>query len=295
MTVLAFPVMNTGVQKHVPAGWLSPITDYLLDQSAAGRPRTTLATRRSHLTRLARAMSPVAPFDVEEDELIKWFGRQKHWANETRRGYRNTIRSFYGWAYRTGRLTTPGLMEALPKVRARKPLPRPAPDEVWDAAITSADPRTALMLRLAACGLRRGEVALVSTDDLTLTPTGYELRVHGKGDKERDVPINDDLAGDLTRGPRGHTLGAPRTGYLFPGADSGHLTARWVGRLCARVMPGIWTMHSLRHRCATKAFRGTRNIRAVQKLLGHESVATTEIYTLVEDDEVRAAMRAAVA
>lgn len=294
MTVLAFPVMSTGVHKSIPQGWQSAISAYLSRQAAAGRPKTTLGTRRSHLARLARAVD-AGPFDLDPDALSEWFGQQDHWKRETRRGYRNTIRSFYQWAYHAGHLSCPDLIEALPKVKASKPSPRPTPDDVWARSIATADRRTAVMLDLASVGLRRGEVAVVSTDDVTLTPVGYELLVHGKGDKERVVPITKDLALLILRGARGHTPLAPRSGWLFPGDDNGHLSPRWVGTLCSRTMPGIWTMHSLRHRCATRAFRGTRNIRAVQKLMGHESVATTEIYTLVEDDEVRAAMMAAVA
>jgi integrase/recombinase XerC len=53
-------------------------------------------------------------------------------------------------------------------------------------------------------------------------------------------------------------------------------------------------MHTLRHRFASRAYRGTRNLRAVQTLLGHASIATTERYTAVDDAEMRAAMVAAV-
>ena len=59
-------------------------------------------------------------------------------------------------------------------------------------------------------------------------------------------------------------------------------------------MPGIWTMHSLRHRTATRAYRATHDIVAVQQLLGHDSIATTQMYTLVEEDKVRLAILAAV-
>jgi integrase/recombinase XerC len=58
-------------------------------------------------------------------------------------------------------------------------------------------------------------------------------------------------------------------------------------------MPPGYTMHTLRHFFATRAYRGSRNLRAVQILLGHASVATTERYTAVDDDEIRAAMEGA--
>lgn len=55
-----------------------------------------------------------------------------------------------------------------------------------------------------------------------------------------------------------------------------------------------WSMHCLRRRFASRAYCSTRNLRAFQKLLGHESVATTERYTAVDDDEIRATMVAAL-
>lgn len=68
-----------------------------------------------------------------------------------------------------------------------------------------------------------------------------------------------------------------------------HLTADHVGKLVARALPDNWTMHTLRHRYATRVYRGSRNIRAVQELLGHTTVVSTERYVAVSDDEIRAA------
>lgn len=288
--------MKTGLAKPIPADWSEIISDYLVAQAAAGRPQTTRMTRLSHLARAARELD-CAPQAVTGEALVGWFGTQA-WQIETRRSYRNTLRSFFGWAHATGRLAADPA-SALPKVKARKASPRPAPENVWrsalDAANAGTDKRVAIMLGLASHGLRRGEVARVHTDDVTRSDRGAVLRVHGKGDKIRTIPISDDLAELLERGPQSHSAWLASSGWLFPGSDGGHLSPRWVGRLCSRVMPDVWTMHALRHRCATRAFRGTRNLRAVQTLLGHESVATTEIYTYVDDDEVRAAMLAAVA
>lgn len=170
-------------------------------------------------------------------------------------------------------------------MRAAAPAPRPAPDAVWSAAMAGADPRVRLMLRLAAeAGLRRAEIARVHRRDLTRGAAGAELLVHGKGAKLRVVPLGDDLAVAI----------AAADGFLFPGDDEGgHLSPRWVGKLMAGALPDHWTAHTLRHRFATRAYRGSRNLRAVQVLLGHSSGATTERYTAVDDDEIRAAAMAA--
>jgi integrase len=251
---------------------------------------------------------------VTEAQILAWFGRQE-WSVETRRSYRNTAVSFFGWAYRAGHLPAdPGV--DLPVMRAATPSPRPAPDSAWSAALTIADPRVRLMLRLAAeAGLRRAEIARVHRRDLTRGPAGAELLFHGKGGKLRVVPIGDDLAAAIGNLTQTDKVSRPELfirsdkkpvrelfrvnpekagGWLFPGNDAGHLSPRYVGKLMAGVLPDHWTAHTLRHRFATRAYRGSRNLRAVQTLLGHSSVATTERYTAVDDDEIRAAMMSAL-
>ncbi|MGV0838418.1 tyrosine-type recombinase/integrase, partial [Mycolicibacterium thermoresistibile] len=247
----------------------------------------------SHLARDAG----VSPQALTTHQLLAWFGDHPHWSVETRRSYRNTAVSFFGWAHRAAHLPTNPASD-LPVMRPSSPSPRPAPDAAWRAAPRAASPRVQLMLRLAAgAGLRRAEVATVHTRDLTTGPGGAVLLVHGKGDKQRSVPISDDLAHLVAAGAPGHSpeMAAYGTsGYLFPGDDDGHLSPRYVGKLMAQALPDHWTAHTLRHRFASRAYRGSRNLRAVQTLLGHSSVATTERYTAVDDDEVRAAMLAAL-
>jgi integrase len=136
------------------------------------------------------------------------------------------------------------------------------------------------MLQLAGeAGLRRGEVAQVHRDDL-IEIDRPQLVVHGKGGKQRVIPISDYLT-QLIRD------GAPKS-WLFPNGSGGHLTSQHVGKLVAQALPDHWTIHTLRHRFATRAYRSTRNLRAVQTLLGHESVMTTERYTALDDSEIRA-------
>jgi integrase len=152
----------------------------------------------------------------------------------------------------------------MPKVREHRGQPRPAPDAAWREALIAAPPRVMVMLRLAAeAGLRRGEAARVHTRDLLDGLGGAQLLVHGKGNKQRTVPVSDDLAALIRRGAAGHTPGAPRDGWLFPnGFDGGHITAPHLGEIVSRVLPDQWTMHTLRHRFSSRAYRGTRNICA---------------------------------
>lgn len=275
--------MSGPAPRPLPSAWAGLVAAYLVAEAGAGRSPATLASRRGHLAYMARGLR-CGPTRVTTAAILAWFGAQC-WSTETRRGYRNTCVSFFGWAYRAGHLPTNPAAD-LPVMKAGSPAPRPVPDAVWFEAFSAADPRVRLMLRLAAeAGLRRAEVARVHCRDLTLGPAGAELLVHGKGSKLRVVPISNDLATAIADGCA--------SGYLFPGDDDGHLSPRYVGDLVGDVLPAGWTMHKLRHRFATRAYRGSRNLRAVQTLLGHSSVATTERYTAVDADEIRAAMMAA--
>jgi integrase len=132
-----------------------------------------------------------------------------------------------------------------------------------------------MMIRLgASAGLRCCEIASMRSDCVVRTAKGWALRVHGKGDKTRVVPVPRELA-DLV---------SAHDGFLFPGADNGHLSAAYVSKLISRGLPSGVTAHMLRHRYGTRALRATGNLRAVQELLGHASVATTQVYTRVDDD-----------
>ncbi|CAM3037225.1 tyrosine-type recombinase/integrase [Skermania piniformis] len=219
---------------------------------------------------------------VTAEHLEVWLGR-RGWKASTRRSALASIRGFFRWAHRSGRRQDDPAAELLP-VRADLGKPRPCPESYVLRAVMAAGPRERLMLSLgASAGLRRAEIARVRADDVEVLGGRHELRVRGKGDRTRLIPISDEFAERLlARGP----------GWCFPSPAArgpGHLTAAHVGKLISRTLPAGWTTHTLRHRFASQAYAVDRDIRAVQELLGHASVVTTQIYTAIPDNARRRA------
>ena len=253
------------------------IDDWLTYLRAAGRPDTTIRLRRHQLQRLEQVHPDLAA--VTTDDLVRWLGRPG-WSADTRRSHRAAVVTFYAWAARTGRIPGDPTL-TLPCVRPSHHVARPAPDNVITEALASADDRVWLMLSLAArCGLRRGEIAQVHSADLVRDLVGWSLTVRGKGGRQRIVPVPDALA-DVIR-LRGD-------GWLFPGRIDGHLSPARVGDLISGALLGDWTAHTLRHRFATAAYAGSRDLLAVQDLLGHAKPETTRTYVRPPSDALRAA------
>ena len=134
------------------------------------------------------------------------------------------------------------------------------------------------MLQLARLGcLRLTELTtLLHTDDRT----GAWLTITGKGSKQRRIALHPDLAATLTELER--RQGA---GWYFPGTR-GHLHPQSVHKIIVRACGH--NPHSLRHAGATAAYRATRDLRAVQAMLGHASMAVTQRYLHVDEDGLRA-------
>lgn len=281
------------VLPDAPITWVSLIEEYLTWSRGVGRSPATVELRHYQLRFVAREIGG-HPNCVTEDDLATFFACYEEWGPETRKSYRAAVRAFFDWAWKFGRVSVNPAAD-LPPVRTIKPTPRPADDAAWHEALAAADLRLTLILRLAGeAGLRRAEVSRVHTRDLIEGVAGAQLLVHGKGNKKRVVPISAGLADLIRLGAAGHTPGASMTGWLFPDGFGGHLSPAYVGTMVSAVLPEGMGMHTLRHRFATRAYRGSKNIRAVQTLLGHSNVNTTQMYTQVDDDEVRAAMMAAL-
>lgn len=266
-------------------GWTAAILAYMAYLTAIGRPRTTRGLRRSQLSLLAETIGlPLA--EVSDADLIGWFAAHPAWMAETRKSYRNALRGFFAWAHQYGH-TDSNPAASIPVVTVPKAPPRPAPQEAYDRAMAGAVPRVAMALRLAReAGLRRGEISRVHCRDLLRGIGGPQLAVHGKGARERVVPITVELFDALAAMADGS--------WVFPSPAGGHMTASYIGCMCSAALGPDCTLHQLRHLFATLAYRRTKDIRAVQELLGHSSLAVTERYVQCDDDAKRAAMMAAV-
>lgn len=272
-----------------PDAWADPLASYTRWLRGADYPRSTERLRLYHLKRFANT-SGLAPQDVTDEDLLEYLGAHD-WSSATRHSNRTSLRSFFGWAHAAGHHPTdPAAL--LPSIRQRIGTPRPIPDHLLADAIHSAGERERLMMVLAAtAGLRAIEISKVNLRDVLGDRGGYSLHVLGKGRKIRVVPIADSLARDVRERGAAHA-----GGWVFPGQIDGHLSGKRVTELISEALPGDWTAHTLRHRFASTAYAGSRDIRAVQELLGHSSVATTQIYTAVPDDSIRAtAMLAQIA
>ena len=208
------------------------------------------------------------------------------------------IRTFYRWALAAGRIERdPSVLLGRPKVVNRLPTvlrpreaaglaeaPPPRGGAPVEDAIALRD-RAALEL-LYGSGLRVGELAALTVDGID--PDRRRVRVLGKGSKERDVPISeyavDALAAYLQVG---RPVMAPEgSRHLFFNRRRRPFSERdirsMVQRYGATLLPGRRvTPHTLRHSFATHLLEGGADIRAVQELLGHASVATTQRYTHV--------------
>jgi integrase len=210
------------------------------------------------------------------------------WSREHQRAVRTSLRSFCEWACGEN-IVDDNVALCLPKVRPAIPAPRPAPDRIWHELLAKATPRERVMALLAAeAGLRRAEVAQVNYDDLIEEIHGWSLIVRGKGSKQRVVPITARLAAEIRT-----YCGSCCYGYLFPGQIGGHISPRRVGQLISALMPDGYSIHKLRHRFSSRAYAGTRDLRALKEVLGHSSIATTEIYVATSSREMRLVAEAA--
>jgi integrase/recombinase XerC len=271
--------------------WADAIGGFLVAQRAAGIARTSVESRRQHLAHMARRVE-VGPWALDGAGLASYMDAQP-WARETRRGRRTTLVEFYRWAVAAGHAASDPTA-VLVRIQPSDPDPRPVPDRVYLEALVRADPVEAVWIDLAAeHGLRRSEVAVIQGRDIVETLLGHDLRVHGKGGKTRYVPLTRAMAERLL-GLAQENGGRHGLGYVFPGDHDGHVSPQWVGKRVARLLGGIWTMHKLRHRAATRFWiAADGDPYAVADLMGWSNLNMVRVYVRQPDTRKRAIVEAA--
>ncbi|CAA9506463.1 MAG: Site-specific tyrosine recombinase XerC [uncultured Sphingomonadaceae bacterium] len=200
--------------------------------------------------------------------------------------------------------------EAAPPARLRNPkrartVPRPvAPAEATALAEDVAEAATepwiaardlAVLLLLYGAGLRVGEAVGLDGDVL---PLGETLRVRGKGDKERLVPLLPPVRAAVEDYVRLAPFALQRGAPLFRGVRGGRLDAGLIRRAVrgARERLGLGvrtTPHALRHSFATHLLARGADLRSLQELLGHASLSSTQVYTAVDAAHLLDAYRTA--
>lgn len=225
--------------------------------------------------------------------LLRWF-LDKHWrdsAPATRRARLSALKSLFAWALEEGIIEWNPAEKIKPPKR-RETGRRAHPQELVLELVFSQDSlrdRIACQL-LGRLGLRKNELRLLQARDVNLSTN--EIRVRGKGGKVRMVPIGAlrSLRDELTFFLQVEEY-APTEYLLYPRSDrSRPLDAssvhRWFKRCLEDAELPSMPMHELRHTAADHLYRETGDLTAVQMLLGHESVGTTQAYLHPTTDDL---------
>lgn len=268
-------------------------------------------TRRAYLADLRSLLEYAASVgladlcELDLATLRGWLGVQSQsgMSRSTLARRSATARSFTTWALREElipvdpalRLRAPKAEKSLPGVLQSQQLTRLLTGLETAAAGGSPVPvrNRAMVEVLYATGLRVGELAGLDMDDLN--PDRRTLRVIGKGNKERTVPYGVPAAvalDDWLRRGR-PLLVTDRSGpALFLGSRGSRIDQRQVRTVVKDLFEALGDTsatgpHALRHSAATHLLDGGADLRAVQEILGHSSLATTQIYTHVSVDRLR--------
>jgi integrase/recombinase XerC len=244
------------------------ITDYLRDLRRANLSRATVVRRRSCIFTLQRWLDPRSLGDATSDDLDRMLDERRV-SPRTRYHWISHLHCFYAWGVARGHLpadpTATMIRPRLPKL-----LPRPIADADLEMALLCAQPTMRSWLCLAAFGgLRCAEIAGLDAADIL--PAVGLIRVYGKGDKERMVPLHEHVACSL----RG--AGVAKHGPLWTPVP----TPARLSQQANQFLSGLGiddTMHSLRHWFGTKLYASSGDLRLTQELMGHASPTTTAQY-----------------
>lgn len=205
----------------------------------------------------------------------------------------SAVKTFFRWlAEKRGIEPTAVLATRAPKFQ--KKLPRPLSEDAAAAILDTVELQStedwvaardvAVVTLLYGCGLRISEALSLTGAHL---PLGQSLRIIGKGDKERMVPVLPQARAAVQTYVRLAPFPVEMTGPLFRGKRGGALSPRMIQHVMASArmqlgLPATATPHAMRHSFATHLLNAGGDLRAIQELLGHASLSTTQAYTAVD-------------
>lgn len=211
----------------------------------------------------------------------------------------STLRTLYKYMAREG-LAANAAIHALSTPKVPKSLPKALTVEdaltMVEVAVELADEPwigkrdRALLKMLYGCGLRLSEALTLNVADL---PDGDAMTITGKGNKQRVVPLLDEVKRDVETYVRASPYPMTPASPLFLGARGGRLNPGVAQAMVRRVrallgLPDSATPHALRHSYATHLLAGGGDLRTIQELLGHASLSTTQRYTDVDTARLQA-------
>jgi integrase/recombinase XerD len=274
--------------------------DYLVVER--GLSPNTISAYRSDLNRLQKVLGPNKRLErAGKEDLLDALNRMRVEGRAPRSVARWTVavKGFFAYLLGEGVLTkdpaanleSPRVWRALPKVLSFAEVEALLAAPARDDALGLRD--AAMMEVLYATGLRVSELLRLRLGDLHLD-AGY-LRCWGKGSKERVVPLGSEADATLQAylaNARPALLGRRRTDYLFVNLRAGAISRQGFWKIIKKYgrKAGIRTPlspHVVRHSFATHLLENGADLRAVQIMLGHADISTTQIYTHVNRERLR--------
>ncbi len=283
-------------------------TDSFLKYLAAERNYSS-ATIRSYAKDLSmfqeflEEQNPNASWTaVEAEDVREWviylMDEQKMAASSVNRRL-SAMRSFYKYLRRVGRVSI-NPMEKVVAPKKKRPLPYYVRESEMDRLLElTAEDRSfkgirdrLVLMMFYETGIRRAE--LLGMTDASVDLVTKQIKVTGKRNKQRIIPFGEELENEIKayQMAREETLGQRTFPALFVTEKGTAMNEKQVSKIVKENLSKVTTIkkrspHVLRHSFATAMLNNKADLTSIQKLLGHESVSTTEIYTHVSFEELK--------